>query len=90
MCIRDRYIPFGRSRILLGYLPFPLIVFGAVSLAIGLCFGSRMTGILALFAAASTVYAAELFLLMKESKSNKAVKMLLNALLFSSAYLLFV
>ncbi|MGI6163535.1 MAG: hypothetical protein ACOYEQ_06365 [Bacillota bacterium] len=89
-CLLGLYIPFGRSRILLGYLPFPLIVFGAVSLAIGLCFGSRMTGILALFAAASTMYAAELFLLIKESKLNKGVKMLLNALLFSSAYLLFI
>jgi hypothetical protein len=82
------YIPFERQKIVLGYLPFPLTAYGALSLVIGLLFGLGITGMLVLFASASIAYAAELLLpLMKGSKVNKAVRLLLNALLFSGTYL---
>jgi hypothetical protein len=84
------YIPFERQKILLGYLPFPLTAHGALSLVIGLLFGLEITGMLVLFASTSIAYGAELLLLpMKGSKVNKAVRLLLNALLFSGAYLAF-
>jgi hypothetical protein len=84
------HIPFERNRILLGYLPFPLTAHGALSLVIGLLFGLGMTGMLILFASASIAYVVELLLpLMKGSKVNKAVRLLLNALLFSGTYLAF-
>jgi hypothetical protein len=83
------HIPFDTNKILLGYLPFPLIGYAALSAVLGLLFGLGITGMLALFASASLVYAADLLLLTKQFRVNKAVRLVLNALLFSGVYLVF-
>jgi len=83
------HIPFDTNRILLGYLPFPLVAYAALSVVLGLLFGVRITGVLALFVSGSVVYAADLLLLTKQFKVNKAVRLVLNALLFSGVYLVF-